>query len=58
MRCARYANPAGARAEETMKNGYLLAAYVLTWVIHIGYVTTIVVRYGRLKGEVAALGKK
>jgi hypothetical protein len=41
-----------------MKNGYLLAAYVLTWVIHIGYVTTIVVRYGRLKGEVAALGKK
>ena len=30
-------------------NGYLVAAYVVTWVIHIVYIGTIVSRYARLK---------
>jgi CcmD family protein len=32
-------------------NPYLFAAYVVTWVIHVGYLTTIVRRYSRVKRE-------
>jgi CcmD family protein len=32
-------------------NPYLFAAYVVTWVIHVTYITTIVRRYSRLKRE-------
>ncbi len=40
-----------------MKNGYLFAAYAVTWIIHIGYISTIVTRYSRLKDEIAELKK-
>ena len=42
-----------------MSNGhaYLFAAYVVTWVIHIGYLSTIVSRYARLKREIQDLQK-
>ena len=36
-------------------NAYLFAAYVATWVIHIGYISTIVRRYSRLKREIEEL---
>jgi len=36
-------------------NPYLLAAYSVTWLIHIAYLATIVRRYSRLKREVADL---
>jgi CcmD family protein len=39
-------------------NPYLLAAYVVTWVIHIGYISTILTRYAKLKREILALKKK
>ena len=39
-------------------NPYLLAAYVATWLIHIGYLTTLVTRYSRLKREIEGLKKK
>ena len=39
-------------------NGYLLAAYVATWVIHIAYLATLVSRYSRLKREIEELKKK
>jgi len=32
-------------------NGYLFAAYAVTWIIHIAYLGTIVSRYSRLKGR-------
>jgi CcmD family protein len=32
-------------------NPYLVAAYAVTWIIHIVYLTTIVRRYARLKQE-------
>jgi len=38
-------------------NGYLLAAYVATWIIHIGYLATLVSRYSRLKREIEDLKK-
>ncbi len=38
-------------------NPYLLAAYVVTWVIHIAYIGTIVRRYSRLKREIEDLKK-
>ncbi len=38
-------------------NGYLFAAYAVTWIIHITYLGTIVRRYKRLQGEIAALKK-
>ncbi len=38
-------------------NPYLFAAYAVTWVIHIVYLTTIVMRYSRLKREVDELKK-
>ena len=37
---------------------YLYAAYIATWVIHIGYLTTIFRSYARLKSEVEELAKK
>jgi CcmD family protein len=38
-----------------MKNPYLLAAYVATWIIHIVYLSTLVSRYSRLKREIDEL---
>ena len=38
-------------------NGYLFAAYAATWIIHIGYLTTIVRRYSRVKREIEELKK-
>ena len=36
-------------------HGYLLAAYAATWIIHIGYLSTIVSRYAKLKREIDEL---
>jgi CcmD family protein len=36
-------------------NPYLFAAYAATWMIHIGYLATILRRYGRLKREIDEL---
>ena len=41
-----------------MKNGYLFAAYAATWIIHIGYLLTIMSRYARLKREIDELKKR
>ncbi len=38
-------------------NAYLLAAYVATWIIHIGYLATLVSRYSRVKREIEELKK-
>jgi CcmD family protein len=38
-------------------NGYLFAAYAVTWVIHIAYLATIVRRYSRLRREIEELKK-
>jgi CcmD family protein len=38
-------------------NGYLYAAYAVTWIIHIAYLSTIVSRYARLKREIDELKK-
>jgi len=38
-------------------NPYLFAAYAATWIIHIGYLSTIVSRYARLKREIEELKK-
>jgi len=40
-----------------MRNGYLFAAYAVTWVIHITYLATIVRRFSRLKREIEQLKK-
>jgi len=40
-----------------MRNGYLFAAYAVTWIIHIVYLGTIVTRYSRLKREIDELKK-
>ena len=40
-----------------MKNGYLFAAYAITWLIHIAYLGTIVAGYSRLKREISELRK-
>jgi hypothetical protein len=37
---------------------FLYAAYIVTWLIHIGYLGTVVARYKRLRKEVDALAKK
>ncbi len=39
-------------------NPYLFAAYAVTWVIHLVYLTTIVRRYARLKREMAEMKMK
>ena len=36
-------------------NPYLFAAYAVTWIIHIGYLSIIVCRYTRLKREAEEL---
>jgi CcmD family protein len=36
---------------------FLYAAYGVTWLIHIGYLTTLLRRYSRLKKEIAELKK-
>ena len=38
-------------------NADLLAAYAITWIIHITYLATIVSRYSRLKREIESLRK-
>ena len=38
-------------------NGYLFAAYAITWIIHSVYLGTIVSRYSRLKREIEELKK-
>jgi len=37
---------------------YLFAAYAVTWIIHIVYLSTIVSRYSRLRREIEDLNKK
>jgi len=37
---------------------YLYAAYILTWVIHIAYLTTLVRRYSRLREQIEELKDK
>jgi CcmD family protein len=37
-------------------NPYLVAAYAVTWIIHVTYLTTIVRRYSRLKREMKEAG--
>ena len=39
------------------KTYYLVAAYAVTWIIHITYLGTIVRRYSRLKREIEELKK-
>ena len=34
---------------------FLYAAYAVTWIIHIGYLTTLVRRYSKLKREIQEL---
>lgn len=36
---------------------FLYAAYAATWLIHIGYLVTLVRRYSRLKSEIEELKK-
>lgn len=36
---------------------FLYAAYAVTWIIHIGYLTTLVRRYSRLKKEIKEIKK-
>jgi CcmD family protein len=31
---------------------YLYAAYIATWIIHVGYLSTLLRRYTRLKREI------
>jgi CcmD family protein len=38
-------------------NGYLFAAYAITWIIHITYLGTIVSRYSHMKREIEELKK-
>ena len=37
---------------------YLYAAYVLTWLIHIGYFSILAARYARLKREIQGMESK
>ena len=37
---------------------FLYAAYTATWLIHIGYLVTLVLRYTRLKHEIDDMGRK
>ena len=39
-------------------NAFLYAAYIVTWLIHIGYLGILVRKYSRLKNEIAELNKK
>jgi CcmD family protein len=37
---------------------YLYAAYIATWLIHIGYLTNLFLRYKRLQREIEEGNKK
>ncbi len=37
---------------------FLHAAYIATWLIHLGYIATLVTRYRALKREVEDLKRK
>jgi CcmD family protein len=37
---------------------YLYAAYAATWLIHIGYLGTLVSRYRRLRREIEDLNRR
>jgi CcmD family protein len=37
---------------------YLYAAYIATWLIHIGYIGTLVQRYARLRREMEELERE
>ncbi|HZP64207.1 MAG TPA: CcmD family protein [Terriglobales bacterium] len=37
---------------------YLYAAYIATWVIHIAYLTSLGIRYSRVRKELEQLAKK
>jgi CcmD family protein len=39
----------------TNGTSYLYAAYAVTWIIHIAYLSTVVRRYARLKREIKEL---
>jgi CcmD family protein len=39
----------------TNATSYLYAAYAVTWIIHIAYLSTVVRRYSRLKREIKEL---
>lgn len=39
-------------------NTYLYAAYIVTWLIHIGYLGILVRKYSRLKDEIGQLRRK
>ena len=39
-------------------NNYLHAAYIVTWLIHGGYIVTLIVRFRALKREVEDLKRK
>jgi len=38
-------------------NGYLFAAYAATWITHLCYLATIVLRFSRLNREIEELKK-
>jgi hypothetical protein len=37
---------------------FLYAAYVATWLIHIGYLGTVVARYQRLRREIEEVNRR
>ena len=37
---------------------FMVAAYVATWVIHGGYLTTLISRYSKLRREMKELQKR
>jgi CcmD family protein len=37
---------------------FLYAAYVATWLIHIGYLATLVARYRRLRQEIQEINRR
>jgi len=37
---------------------YLYAAYIVTWLIHLGYIGTLVQRYSRLRREMQELERE
>jgi CcmD family protein len=37
---------------------YLYAAYIATWIIHVGYLGTLLRRYNRLKREIQEFNRR
>jgi CcmD family protein len=37
---------------------YLYAAYIATWAIHVGYLSTLLRRYVRLRNEIAEFNRR